>query len=122
MPQGLLLRRQVVAGRLRRQRFDAPHARRDRRLLHDLNQSDIARCPDVRAAAQFDGERLASFVMLARQAHGDHAHLIAVLFAEERHGAGCDGLIDRHEPGHDRLVFEDDSIGEVFNGGKLFSR
>ena len=27
--------------------------------------------------------------------HGDHAHLLAVLFAEQRHGAGGERLIER---------------------------
>jgi hypothetical protein len=43
----------------------------------------------VRAAAQFAAE--------AR--HGNHAHLVAVLLAEQRHGAGGDGLVERHDVG-----------------------
>ena len=37
-------------------RFDAPHARGDRAFVDHFAQSDVARAPDVRAAAQFAAE------------------------------------------------------------------
>jgi hypothetical protein len=43
-----------------------------------LQQPDVARLPDVRAAAK----------LAAEAGHRHHAHAVAVLLAEQRHGAG----------------------------------
>ena len=77
--------------------FDAPHAGGDAAFIDDLADADIAGAAHVRAAAQ----------LLAETGHGDHAHLLAVFFAEQRHGAGGDGLIERHDVGVDLGVAED---------------
>ena len=77
--------------------FDAAHAGRDAALVDDLEQADVAGAPDVRAAAE----------LLAETGDVDDAHLVAVLFAEQRHGAGPDGLIERHDRGFDRGVAQD---------------
>src|SRR5439155_1573710 len=54
--------------------LDAPHARADALLLGDEERSDVARAVTVRATAE-----------LAAIAGLDDAHLVVVLFAEERH-------------------------------------
>ena len=48
----------------------------------------------MRAAAQ----------LLAEAGNRDDADLVAVFFAEQRHGAGRDGLIERHDVGLDRML------------------
>ena len=67
--------------------------------------SPVAR--GVRAAAELGGEAVGEF---------DHAHLVAVLFAEERHGVV---LVDGHVDGH---VFEgfDFGVGEHFAVDDVF--
>jgi hypothetical protein len=51
----------------------------------------------VGAAAKFGGEL----------AHPHHADLVAVLLAEEGHGAGLDGVLMLHEPGLNPVVAAD---------------
>ena len=62
---------------------------------------------DVRAAAEF----------LAEIGDGDDANLLAIFFAEQRHGAGGDGLIDRHHVGGDLRVAEDLLVDEALDFG-----
>ena len=91
---GLLV---LPQGRFAGDGLDAPHAGRDAAFVHDLADADIAGAPDVRAAAQ----------LAAEAGHGNHANLFAVLFAEQRHGAGGDGLVERHDLGLDPGVAQD---------------
>ena len=55
----------------------------------DLEEADIAGAADVGAAAEF----------LAEIGNHDHANIGSVFLAEERHRAGGDGLIERHDVG-----------------------
>src|SRR5690606_24136676 len=66
--------------------LDPAHARRDAALRHDLEETDIARAANVRAAAELGRE----------VAEPEHAHPVAVLVAEERERAGRDRLVVRH--------------------------
>jgi hypothetical protein len=52
-------------------------------LGDDDERSDVAGRSHVSAAAQFHAETR----------HGDDANLVAILFAEEGHGAALDGLV-----------------------------
>jgi hypothetical protein len=62
----------------------------------------------VRAAAEF----------LAEIGDGhDDADVVAVLFAEQRHGAGGDGLVERHHVGGDFGVAEDLLVDEALDFG-----
>ena len=70
---------------LARHGLDAAHAGRDAALADDLEQADVARPPDVRAAAEL-GREIAEL---------EHAHLVAVLVAEERERTGSDRLLVR---------------------------
>ena len=74
---------------------------RDGFLAGELEQADFAGGGGVRAAAELGREAVREL---------DHAHLVAVLFAEERHGVV---LVDGHVDGH---VFErfDFGVGEHF--------
>src|SRR4029453_19569101 len=74
--------------------LDAPDARGDRALGRDLEQTDLAGAAKVRAAAQL-GREVADL---------DHAHSIAVLFAEKRHRAGLERLVEIHLVRHDGRV------------------
>src|SRR5581483_7243666 len=76
--------------------LDAADAGRDAALGIDLEESDVAGARDVRAAAEF-----------ARGADVEHAHLVAVLLAEEHHGAGALRLLDRHDLRARRRVLQD---------------
>ena len=62
----------VVAGH----RFDTAHSGCHAAFGSDAEQSDVARAPYMRTAAQF-----------ARRTDIDDAHLVAVFLAEEHHGA-----------------------------------
>jgi hypothetical protein len=44
---------------------------------------------------------------LLKSGHGDHAHLVAVFFAEQSHCAGGDGLFERQHLGFDAAVAQD---------------
>ena len=60
---------------------------------------------DVRAAAEF----------LAEVGDGHDADLVAILLAEQRHGAGGDRLIDRHHVGGDLRVAQDLLVDETLD-------
>src|SRR5690606_16856460 len=65
-------------------RLYTAHAGGHAAFAGDLEQADVAGTGYVGAAAQLDGEAAA---------HGQHAHLVAVLLAEQGHGAlGLGGL------------------------------
>ena len=53
------------------------------------------------------------------RAHRDDADLVAVFLAEERAGAGCDRLVDAHQPGRHRLVAQHDRVGDLLDLGEL---
>src|SRR6185369_16282026 len=74
-------------------RLHAADAGGDAALARDLEQPDVAGARDVRAAAE-----------LARAADVEHAHLVAVLLAEEHHRAELLRLVDRHHAHAGRLV------------------
>ena len=65
---------------------------------------------DVRAAAQF----------LAEAGNIDHANAIAILLAEQRHGAGIERLIEIHHIGMDFDVFQDLFVHQLLNFGQFF--
>ena len=67
-------------------RLDAPDAGTDGPLGDDLHDADLAGVGHVGAAAEFGGEA-------GNLHHPDH---VAVLFAEEGHGSGGQGLLDVH--------------------------
>ena len=92
-------------------RLDAPHVRRARGLRGDLEDADLGRGPDVRAAAQ-----------LARPGavpHLDHADDVAVLLAEERGGAERLGLLERRRDRADRVVLEDPAVDALLDVAHL---
>ena len=70
-------------------RLDAAHARGNRTFVDDFADADIAGAADVRASAK----------LLAEIGDGDDAHFIAVFFAEQRHRAGGQRLIQIHHVG-----------------------
>ena len=69
----------------------------------------------MRAAAEFDRIRLA-----LRAAHREHADFLAVLLAEQRHGAGGDRLFRRHEARVDRAVEANALVHLVLDLAQLF--
>ena len=79
--------------------FDAAHAGGDGAFADDFDEADFAGGGGVRAAAELGGE----------VADADDADLVAVLFAEERHGVELvDGDVDGHvDEGFDGGVGED---------------
>ena len=68
----------------------------------DLEQLDVAERADVGAAAQLD-----RIVGVAVAAHRQHAHLVAIFLAEQRHRARGNRLVGGHQPRRDRLVGAD---------------
>ena len=80
--------------------LDPARAGADRPLGEDHDRPDLGRRADVGAATE-----------LARVALDlDDAHLLAVLLAEEHHGAEVARLLDRRDERAHRVVFEDDSV------------
>jgi len=77
--------------------LDAAHATRHAALADDHQEADLRRVAHVRAAAQLHG--------LAGHVH--HAHHVAVLLAEQRHGAAGLGFVDGHDLGGHRAVLAD---------------
>ena len=76
----------------------------------------------MRAAAQFDRP---AHGVAATLTHRDHAHLIAILLAEQRAGARGDGVVDRHDPRRHRRILQNEIVGDVldlfeFAGGDRF--
>src|SRR5688572_29050071 len=86
-------------------RFDAAHAGADRAFADDLEQADVAGAPHMGAAAQLGREDLVLVGRLA--AHRDDADLVAVFLAEQRHRAGFDRGLRRHQARLHRLVVTD---------------
>src|SRR5690606_6349 len=79
-------------------RLDAPHPGRDGLLGRDHERPDAAGAVDVRAPAQLDGHGPFPAV------DADHAHVLAVLLAEEHHRALAPRLGDRHDaPRHGQV-------------------
>src|SRR3546814_1205603 len=78
--------------------FRATHARRQRLLAGHLEEADVAGAPHVGAAAELGRIGLAATRGIAA-AHRQHAHLVAVLLAEEGERAGLDRLFRRPEAG-----------------------
>jgi hypothetical protein len=92
----------VADGRVARDGFNAAHAGRNAAFVDDLAEADIAGAAHVGSAAQ----------LLAEIGDVDDAHLIAVLFAEQRHGACADGFIERHHFGFHLGIAEDLLVDE----------
>ena len=65
--------------------LDAAHARADRRFAEDRHRTDLRRVVHVRAAAQLQRERAADL---------DHADLVGIGLAEQRHRAHRLGLVE----------------------------
>ena len=97
--QQVVLAARLVEGELAGHRLDPADAGRDRALADDPEQGDVAGAADMGAAAQLD--RVGPAVLAL--AHRDDAHLVAVLLAEQRHGAGADRVVAGHDP-HAGLV------------------
>ena len=71
------------------------------------------------AAAQFERVFLAVLTAALFSTHRQHAHLLAVLLAEQRHGAGRDRLLGRHQPRLDRAVEPDALVDLVLDLAQL---
>src|SRR5438094_3302693 len=86
----LAQQRLVAADRVERalagRRLEPPYAGRHAALAAHLEEADVARTCDVRAAAELDGVL----------AHVNHRHAVAVLLAEERECTRLDGTVVGH--------------------------
>ena len=67
----------------------------------------------MRAAAQFD--RPAERVAAEPFAHRDHAHFVAVFFAEQRARAGGARIIERHQARRHRGILQHEIVGDVLD-------
>ena len=105
------------------QRLDAAHAGGHRAFAGHGNEANIAGAAHMGAAAQFDrpAERVRP-LGAGLLAHRDHADLVAVFFAEQRARAGFAGVVDRHQPRRDLVVFEHHLVGDVLDAGEFFRR
>src|SRR5450432_4491396 len=95
--------------------LNAAYAGGNAAFARDFKQPDIARARDVRAAAQFAAEDASG------AGDADDAHLVAVLLAEQSHGAGGDGFIDGQNIGRDagvgQYLFVHDALDLADFGG-----
>jgi hypothetical protein len=103
-------------------RLDAAHPGRHSAFGKDCHEADIAGAPHMGAATQLQRPGPVGAGIGGRSAHGDHAHLLAVFLAEQRHGAGLHRLLDLHHPGRHLVVLEDDGIGQILDGRHLLCR
>ena len=94
-------RYQPLACSLAGQGFYAAHARADRTFRYNLEDADIAGRLHMRTAAKLNGV-IAPFTALA--AHGKYAHLVAILFAEQRKRPGRNCIVRRHQTCTDLFV------------------
>ncbi len=84
----------VIQGALPGHRFDTAHARGHTALGGDLEQTDVAGARDMRTATQFGGV----------VAHLQHAYVLAVLLAEQRHRAELERFLHAHVVDFGRVV------------------
>jgi hypothetical protein len=91
-----------------RQRLDAPHVRGRRRLGRQLEHADLGGRAHVGAAAQLARPRAVADL------HDPDD--VAVLLAEQRHGAQPPRLLERHRQRADRLVARDLRVDAVLDG------
>src|SRR6267378_2449376 len=89
----------------------------------DRDQADIAGATHMGAAAQFHrpAERVAAVLPIGL-AHRYHAHLVAVFFAEQRPGAGVAGIVHRHQPGGDLVIFQHHVVGDILDAAQFLRR
>ena len=92
-----------------RQGRDPPDAGRHALLADDLQQADLRRIVQVRAAAK----------LLAEIPDGNHPHHVGILFAEEHHRPRLPGLGQRHRRRADRLALENFFIDLRLDPGQL---
>ena len=123
---------QVFARAVGGERLDAAHAGGARRLRHDLDQADIAGARRVRTAAQLNRPGFVGSLSLPASSgrtwagvtdtHGDDAHLVTVLLAEQRHGAALLGLLHAHQARFYRAVLEHERVGHCLDGPNFLGR
>src|SRR5260221_462848 len=89
-------------------RLDAADARGDAAFGSDAEKADVAGVRHVSAAAQ-----------LARGTDVEHAHLVAVLLAEEHHRAQLLRVVDGHDARRRRLVPQDLGVHQVLDTADL---
>jgi hypothetical protein len=90
-----------------RQRLDAPHVRGRRRLGRQLEHADLGGRAHMGAAAQLARPRAVADL------HDPDD--VAVLLAEQRHGAQAPRLVERHRQRADRLVERDLGVDAVLH-------
>ena len=92
-----ILRGEIRARALARERLDAAHAGGDRAFADDLEQADIAGAAHMGAAAQLDRIGVLRLGARLALAHADDADLFAVFLAEQRQRALGDRLVGTHQ-------------------------
>ena len=105
--QALQVAQRVGAG----DSLDAPHAGGHPAFADDLEQADVAGARHVRAAAEFTAG-----------ADVEHAHGVAVLLAEQHHGAGLLRALDVHQPRLGGGVLQDLLVHTALDLGDLPGR
>ena len=86
-------------------RFNTPHAGCHTTFAGDLEQRDVACTGRVNTATQLDGETAA---------HAQHPHVVAILFAKQRHGTFGLGSFDIGFFGFNRTIQADFTVDDVF--------
>ena len=96
--------------------FNAPHPGGHAAFGNNQEGTGLARTGKVRAAAQFHGFRR----VRRRVGHGQHAHGIAVFFAEQGHGSAGHGLGHGHDFGADGHVRQNGAVDLALYSSQLF--
>ena len=113
LPHAGVLLGEIGARALGGQGLDAAHAGGGCGFSDDLDEADVAGTPHMRAAAQLDRPGLVGTGLSV--SHRDDTDFVAVLFAEQGHGAGLHGVLDRHQARFDGGVLQDDGVGEALD-------
>ena len=117
-----ILRGEIGAGALARERLDAAHAGGNRAFADDLEQADIAGAAHMSAAAQLDRIGMLGLGARLALAHADDADLFAVFLAEQRKRALGDRLVGTHQMRLHRGVLQYHGVGKVLHRADLSRR
>ncbi len=85
-----------------------------------FEEADIAGALHMGAAAKLGREFLRFF--LGTAAHGDDAHFLAVFLAEQRHGAGLDRGVRRHQARRHIRIGADAAVHLMLDPGDIVGR
>ena len=107
--QTRFLRLHIIERAATGRRFNPADSRCDAAFAQNLEKADVACTRDVRSTTQF-----------VRRADVEHAHFVAIFFAEQHHRAFFARVVDRHDALLRGLVFQNLGVHDRFDTADLF--